>query len=93
MNKLSTAALEKTVMLSSSSVELLYNGEPGILKLQHTFLRLQSSNDTVCLDIPKCNISDDYLFIIGVMSDDFREGGWWGGWLTQSFQTVKDKVR
>ncbi|KAG1950512.1 BSD domain-containing protein [Pimephales promelas] len=25
------------------------------------------------------------------MFDDFREGGWWGGWLTQSFQTVKDK--
>uniref|UniRef100_A0A673J428 BSD domain-containing protein n=2 Tax=Cyprinidae TaxID=7953 RepID=A0A673J428_9TELE len=25
------------------------------------------------------------------MCDDHREGGWWGGWLTQSFQAVKDK--
>ncbi|KAI2658097.1 BSD domain-containing protein 1 [Labeo rohita] len=25
------------------------------------------------------------------MYDDCREGGWWGGWLTHSFQAVKDK--
>lgn len=26
------------------------------------------------------------------MCDGLREGGWWGGWLQQSFQSIKDRV-
>ncbi len=31
--------------------------------------------------------------LLVIMFDDRREGVCWGGWLTQSFQAVKDKVR
>lgn len=26
------------------------------------------------------------------MCVDHREGGWWGGWLQQSYQVIKDRV-